>query len=72
MSRHSSGGAYDQWIEYLDEGCYRIHWTVDYYYSGSRCRYPRHSSRITDEKGARRFCKKWGLDMPTKEKRACK
>ena len=45
-------------------GFYQISWTVDYTYSGARLRYPRSFRRVTDERGARRFCKKWELEMP--------
>jgi hypothetical protein len=63
MSRFRSSDAYGQrvkrWGQY-----YEISWVVDYYYRGSRLRYPRGFSRETDKKGAERFCKKWHIDMP--------
>jgi hypothetical protein len=40
---------------------YRIAWTYDAKYSGSRLRYPRTLSRDTDRDGAERFAHKWGL-----------
>ncbi len=43
---------------------YDISWAVDYYYPTSNLRYPRSFRRWTDEKGAKRFCKKHGLEMP--------
>ena len=43
------------------QGDYTISWTVDHHYRTSRLRYPRVHSRYTDEKGARKFCKKHGL-----------
>lgn len=43
---------------------FRLHWTVDRYYQGSRLRFPRGASRDTDFAGAMRFAIKWGLPMP--------
>jgi hypothetical protein len=40
---------------------WRLHWTVDFYYSGSRLRFPRGFTRDTDMAGARRFVKRWKL-----------
>lgn len=69
MSRYSSSGSYGHQCVYHPEwgGYYRISWTVDRYYASSRLRFPRTCSRDTDRIGARKFCKKWGLEMP-KEK----
>lgn len=64
MSRFSGGGSKGHKIQRLDSSWYRLRWTVDYYYSGSRLRFPRGFSRDTDEAGARRFAKKWGVKMP--------
>lgn len=61
MSRHNSGGSYDHRCHYDSPDLYRISWFVDYYYSMFRGRYPRLFERWTDEKGAKRFCKKWDL-----------
>ena len=51
---------------------YRISWCLDRHYSGSRLRFPTCFRRDTDEAGARRFCKKWGIEFveakPPKEK----
>lgn len=44
-------------------GHYRISWVMDYYYADTRYRTPRVFHRITDEKGARRFCRKWGIQF---------
>jgi hypothetical protein len=59
-----SGGAYGQKIQYLEFDRYRLHWTVDRHYAGSRLRFPTTISRDTDESGARRFAKKWGVQVP--------
>jgi hypothetical protein len=64
MSRHSSAGSYGHRIQRLGAGDYRLTWMVDRYYSGSRLRYPTNYSRLTDAQGARRFARKWGLNMP--------
>jgi hypothetical protein len=45
-------------------GYYRISWVIDFYYPNKMYRTPRGFERITDEKGARRFCKKWGIKFP--------
>lgn len=52
------------YIERLD--IYRLSWTVDFYYRGSRMRFPRRFSRDTDEAGARRFCRRWGIPLPAR------
>lgn len=64
MSRHSRQTAYGQRIKKLFSDCYEISWTVDRYYAGNRLRFPSGYSRTTNEKGGRRFAKKWGLDFP--------
>ncbi|AET42315.1 hypothetical protein SDSG_00050 [Ruegeria phage DSS3-P1] len=64
MSRWSSSGSKGHHIERLFHDCYRLSWTVDRYYSRSRLRHPTRYSRDTDEAGARRFAKKWGVNMP--------
>jgi len=50
-------------------GYWRMSWTVDRYYSGSRLRFPRVATRDTaDEKAARRFCKKHNIPFPERPK----
>ena len=44
---------------------YRLSWTVDRKYAGSRLRFPTSYQRDTDEIGAKRFAKKWGLELPS-------
>lgn len=61
MSRHSSSSSTNQGIQQFGPDDYRLFWTVDFYYSGSRLRFPRQFSRDTDLAGARRFAKKWNL-----------
>jgi hypothetical protein len=41
--------------------CYVISWTVDYYYGGTRGRFPRTFERETDLVGAVRFAKRHDL-----------
>lgn len=48
-------------VRQVDGGEWVISWTVDHKYAGSRLRHPRGHRRYTDEYGARRFAKKWGL-----------
>lgn len=64
MSRNRSGKAYGHIISARSD-YYRLHWTVDFYYAGSRQRHPRRFSRDTDEAGALRFAKRHGLALPT-------
>ena len=63
MSRFSSKIAYHFRLRYIFSDTYKISWAVDYYYHGSMLRYPRAFSRITDEKGAKRFNKKHNLNF---------
>ena len=64
MSRHNSSGSYGHKIQRIGYGGYRLYWTVDRYYAGSRLRFPTGSSRDTDEAGAIRFAKKHGIEVP--------
>ena len=65
MGRYSSASSYGHSIRALSGmDCFEIVWTVDHHYRSSRLRHPRQSRRITDEAGARRFCKKWDIAMP--------
>ena len=64
MSRHSPNKAYGHSIRRFGND-FEIAWVVDFYYASSRLRHPRGFSRITDERGARRFCKLHDLEMPT-------
>ncbi len=65
MSRYSSSGGKNYVCRKIgnDQYGYKISWMVDYYYAGSRLRYPRSFSRITDLKGAMRFCRKHRIDI---------
>lgn len=68
MGRYSEQKSYNHRIDYVGWLTWRMYWTVDRYYSGSRLRYPTQFSRDTDEEGARRFCKRHELDFPRSEK----
>ncbi len=52
----------------LTPGEYRVSWVVAYdakdVLPGPPFKKKRLFERITDEAGARRFCKKWGLEFP--------
>jgi hypothetical protein len=69
MGRYSSGGSYAHDCVYNRSygGWYEISWQYDRYYSGSRLRFPQRRGRSTDEKGARRFCKRWDIPFPEPE-----
>lgn len=64
MGRHSSNPGYGFRIQYLELDGYRLSWTQDRYYTGSRLRWPRTFTRDTDLAGARRFAKKHNVPLP--------
>ena len=64
MSRYSSSSSTGHHACWLGEDEYEISWVVDFYYSGSRLRFPRRFRRDTNEAGAKRFCKKWKINFP--------
>ena len=64
MSRYSTSHSYNHKCNKFGMDWYRISWTWDRYYTGSRLRHPQSCSRDTDEKGARKFCKKWNIAFP--------
>lgn len=74
MGRYSSNPSYGHWCKPIsgDPGFYWIGWTMDRYYEGSRLRHPQSYQRDTDERGARRFCKKWGVAFPEAERQGVK
>jgi len=62
MGRFSPGHSYGHHCRVIQpDDTFEISWVVDFYYQGSRLRYPRTFRRITDTRGARRFCKRWEL-----------
>lgn len=63
MSRHGGGRSYGHRATELPDGGYSISWVVDYYYAGSRLRYPRTYHRMTDAVGAAKFCARWDIDL---------
>jgi hypothetical protein len=69
MSRHRSSGSKGHSIHKIMDGWYRLSWSVDRYYPSSRLRHPRGCHRDTDEAGALRFAKRWGVPMPDDMKR---
>jgi hypothetical protein len=64
MSRYRRRGSYNHWVRRMGHDWFRIGWTLDYYYTGSRLRFPRGFNRDTDFAGARRFAKHWNLPAP--------
>lgn len=71
MSRHQSSGSQGHSITSIGWGDYRLHWSVDRYYPGSRLRHPRSCHRDTDLAGAIRFALKHGcLKMPDEVRKA--
>jgi hypothetical protein len=64
MSRHRPAGSYRHGVQRFGNDHYRIYWTVDRYYPTSRLRHPRLFQRDTDEAGAQRFAKRWGVEFP--------
>lgn len=63
MSRYARSGSYSHRAAKLPGGEYLISWVVDYYYAGSRLRYPRTHRRMTDAVGAAKFCARWNIDL---------
>lgn len=57
-------GGYGHRIQRVGPDHYRLSWTHDRKYAGSRLRHPVTVRRDTDEAGARRFAAKWGVRMP--------
>ena len=64
VSRFRSSGSNGHRIVKLCFDTWRISWLVDRYYSRSRLRHPCRYRRETDERGARRFAKRWKIAFP--------
>ena len=64
MSRHRSSGSRGHAISAFGPDDYRLYWTVDRYYKGSRLRHPVGYRRDTDFNGAMRFAKRHGVTLP--------
>jgi hypothetical protein len=56
--------SYHKDIERIGPDHYRLSWVIDRKYAGSRLRFPTTYWRDTDEAGARKFAKKWGVKFP--------
>lgn len=63
MSRYATSYSYGHACRY-EWGVWTISWVVDFYYEGTRGRFPRRFRRETTEAGAKRFCKKHKIDFP--------
>ncbi len=63
MGRYTGSNAKGHKVLDLGHGTYRLSWVIDRYYPRSRLRHPTGYSRITDEAGAKRLCKKWGVEI---------
>ena len=57
-------GGYGHNVRRIAFDHYRLSWTVDRKYAGSRLRFPTSFNRDTDEAGAKRFARKWDLLWP--------
>lgn len=57
-------GSYSHKIVYERPDEYVLIWRTDHKSGGSRLRWPRVHQRDTNKKGAERFAKKWGIQMP--------
>jgi hypothetical protein len=68
MGRYNSSSSYGHRIWRIGPDHYRLGWTVDRYYAGSRLRHPRGFDRDTDLAGAKRFARKWDLQIPEEPK----
>lgn len=63
VSRYRSHGSTRHRIHYRGDGDYLLSWVVDYYYEGTRGRFPRGFTRTTDRRGAERFAKRWKIEI---------
>ncbi len=63
MTTRTRQGSYGHSIQRMGGGLYRIAWSFDM--DCGRHRSPIRHERITDAAGAKRFAKKWDLEMPT-------
>lgn len=59
MTAISPSGSHNHHARLISADTWQIYWTVDQKYG--RMLYPRTFCRSTDDKGAKRFIKKWGL-----------
>ena len=50
--------------KYIGDQLFLISWSYNRHYSDSRLRFPQNRSRVTDLKGAKRFCKKRKINLP--------
>jgi hypothetical protein len=66
MSRYGVQKSYAHDCQYVGWDTWRMCWVVDRYLRESRLRFPTTFWRDTDEAGARRFCKKWGIPFTEK------
>jgi hypothetical protein len=64
MGRFSVNRSREHNCEWVGFDTYEISWVYDRYYAGSRLRFPRGMKRITDTRGAIKFCKRWKLEPP--------
>lgn len=71
MALVRSGGSH-HYIKRIYPDIYEIGWAYEAKYTGARTRHHRWIRRDTNEKGARRFAKKWGLEMPTPPAKSAK
>jgi len=63
MGRYTPNKSYGHSCQSIGYQTYRISWVIDRYYQGSRLRFPTRFIRDTDRNGAKKFCKKWGIDF---------
>lgn len=64
MGRYEPSRSRSHHCECLGRDEYFISWEYDRYYTGSRLRFPTRIRRYTNEKGARKFCKRWKIEFP--------
>jgi hypothetical protein len=64
VSRHRPAGGYAHRWHRIARDHYRLSWSYDRYYPGSRLRHPQAMTRDTDYAGAVRFARKWEIAPP--------
>lgn len=64
MSARVASGSYGHSATRIGSDLWRISWCVEFKHRGSRLRHPRTFERVTDNRGAARFAKRWRFTLP--------
>lgn len=70
VSRHATrAGSHSHRLVKCGDGRYEMRWHTNHWARGSRLRVIAAHSRDTNEVGAKRFAKRWGVKMPEDKKK---